>query len=197
VNERVTRTFLFTDLVGFTTLTELEGDDRGADVAQAFGEAVRPLLARHGAEQVKSLGDGLMLACESPTQALELAVAIVEELDRRPGFPAVRVGVHTGPAVARDGDWYGTTVNVAARLCSAASGGEVLASATTCAAAGRVRRLELDEPRLHWLKNLTEPVSARPVSRSHCPGGRLDAVKARMRRGGSPRATAMRRLADA
>jgi class 3 adenylate cyclase len=193
----VTRTFLFTDLVGFTTLTELEGDDRGADVAQAFGQVVRPLLAVHGGEQLKSLGDGLMLACDSPARGLQLAVAIVEELESRPGFPAVRVGVHTGPAVVRDGDWYGTTVNVAARLCSAAGGGEVLASSATCAAAGRIRTLELDEPRLHWLKNLTEPVSARPVSRSHCRSRRIDLIKERMRRRRALNATPMRRLADA
>jgi class 3 adenylate cyclase len=197
VSERRPRTFLFTDLVGFTTLTELEGDDRGADVAQAFCGSVRSLLPAHGGAEVKSLGDGLMIVCEDASQALRLGVAIIEPLEAAPGFPAVRVGIHTGPAVQRDGDWYGTTVNVAARLCSAAGGGEVLASEATCAAAGRIRKLELDEPRLHWLKNLTEPVSARPVARSHCPGARAAALKSRMgrrvRRGVLP----ARRLADA
>ena len=59
-------TFLFTDLVGFTALTAAEGDERGADVALEFCERVRPLLTGHGAEEVKTIGDALMLRCDDP-----------------------------------------------------------------------------------------------------------------------------------
>jgi class 3 adenylate cyclase len=70
----------------------------------------------------------------------------------------------------REGDWYGTTVNVAARLCAATGGGRVLVSEATCEAAERLRHIQLDEPELHWLKNLTEPVPARLASeRRRCP----------------------------
>jgi class 3 adenylate cyclase len=64
--------------------------------------------------------------------------------------------------VHRDGDWYGATVNVASRLCSAAGGGEVLVSDATAGAIG-LRDVRLGEPRLHWLKNVVEPVAARPA----------------------------------
>jgi class 3 adenylate cyclase len=161
-------TFLFTDLVGFSTLTELEGDHRGAEVAVSYYTAVRSLLPEHGAEEVKTLGDGLMLRCSDPASAIRLGLRIVDDLGAEPGFPAVRVGMHTGPAVAREGDWYGMTVNVAARLCAAAGGDEVLVSEATRRAAGRIRRVELEEPRLHWLKNVTEPVNASPArARAH------------------------------
>ena len=80
------------------------------------------------------------------------------------GFPPVRVGVHTGPAVTRGGDWYGTTVNVAARLCAAAGGGQVLASEAALEAARGLKEVDLGERRLHWLKNVTEPVGARTVA---------------------------------
>src|SRR2546423_10456578 len=77
-----------------------------------------------------------------------------------PALPPVRVGVHTGPAVSRDGDWYGTTVNVAARLCSAAGGGEVLVSEATRSAGRLGSQIVLGERRLHWLKNLSRPIAA-------------------------------------
>ena len=161
--------FLFTDLVGFTALTAAEGDDRAAEVAIEFYERVRRLLRDHRAEEIKAIGDALMLRCEDPALAVQLGLAIVRELDHVHGFPPVRVGIHTGPAVSRHGDWYGATVNVAARLCAAAAGGEVLVSETTQGAAGRMRHVDFGERRLHWLKNVTEPVAAHVVaSRRPC-----------------------------
>jgi class 3 adenylate cyclase len=157
-------TFLFCDLVGFTALTAAEGDHRAADVAVELCERTRPLLPAHSAEHIKSLGDSLMIRCEDPALAVQLGLRIVGELEAVDGFPPVRVGIHTGPAVTRDGDWYGTTVNLASRLCAAAVGGQVLASEQTVEAAGRLRAVELGEQRLHWLKNVTEPVAAHPVA---------------------------------
>jgi adenylate cyclase len=161
-------TFLFSDLVGFTALTEARGDDGGAEVALEFYERVRRLLPDHAAEEVKTIGDALMLRCNDPRLAIQLGLRIVTELETVPGFPPVRVGIHTGPAVARAGDWYGTTVNVAARLCAATGGGQVLVSEATCDAAGPLRRVELEPSELHWLKNVTDPVAARRASERAC-----------------------------
>ena len=80
-------TFLFTDLVGFTALTAAEGDERGADVAVEFSERVRPLLCDHKAEEVKSIGDGLMLRSDDPALGIQLGLRIVGELERVDGFP--------------------------------------------------------------------------------------------------------------
>ena len=153
-------TFLFADLVGFTALAAAEGDDRAADIAIEFCERVRPLLDDHQAEEIKAIGDALMLRCDDPAAGIRLGVAIVRDLERVEGFPPVRVGIHSGPAVSRAGDWYGTTVNIAARLCSAAAGGEVLASEATVEAGRKPRGVGFGERRLHWLKNVTEPIAA-------------------------------------
>jgi adenylate cyclase len=161
-------TFIFTDLIGFTTLTAEQGDDRAADVALELRERVGRLLPDHGAEEIKAIGDGLMLRARDPERGIVLGLRIVDELEAVPGFPPVRVGIHTGPAVSRASDWYGNTVNVAARLCAAAGGGEVLASEVVVEAAGRMRGVALGEQRLHWLKNITEPVSARSVRAHEC-----------------------------
>jgi adenylate cyclase len=161
-------TFLFGDLVGFTALTAAEGDDRAAEVAVALHQHVQQIAGEYRAEPIKTIGDAVMLRCDDPGQAVELGLRIVDDLDDVPGFPPVRVGVHTGTAVPRNGDWYGGAVNVAARLCGAAGGGEVLVSEATCEAAGRRKQVELAPRRLHWLKNVTEPVAAHVATHRDC-----------------------------
>ena len=154
-------TFLFCDLVGFTALTDAEGDERAAAVAAALQLRVRGVAAVHEAEVVKAMGDAAMVRCCDPAAAIELALRLVHEVDLDPVLPPVRVGVHSGPAVSHEGDWYGRAVNVASRLCTAAAGGEVLVSESTLAAASKLPRVKVGERRLHWLKNVTEPVAAR------------------------------------
>jgi adenylate cyclase len=174
-------TFLFCDLVGYTALTEAEGDERAAAVAAALQVRVRGAAADHGAEVVKAMGDAAMLRCSDPAAAIRFALRLVDEVDSDPELPPIRVGVHSGPAVSHDSDWYGRTVNVASRLCAVAAGGEVLVSEYTLAAARRLRKVRLGERRLHWLKNVTEPVAARSTE-FHPRSDRL----ARLRAGHCP-----------
>ena len=157
-------TFLFADLVGYTALADAEGDDRAATVAIAFLNRARRLAHRNDAEAVKALGDAVMLRCRDARGAIELGLALVNEIEADDALPPVRVGIHSGSAVTREGDWFGHGVNVAARLCTVAGGGEVLVSEAAWEAAGRLPAIEVGERRLHWLKNVTEPVPARLAS---------------------------------
>jgi adenylate cyclase len=175
-----THTFLFADLVGFTALAELEGDDRALEVALGLQRRVRGMLEEHSAEQVKAIGDGLMLRCTEPRAAILLGLRLVEELDGERGFPPVRVGIHTGPAIANEGDWYGRTVNVAARLCSVAPGGEVMVSESTRDAAGKVPGVDWSDRELHWLRNVSEPVGTYLAS---CRQQQAENVRRSKRRG--------------
>jgi adenylate cyclase len=168
-------TFLFADLVGFTALAEVEGDDRALEVALALQRRVRSLLGEHGAEQVKAIGDGVMLRCASASAAVSLGLRMVEFAEE-PGFPPVRVGIHTGPALASEGDWYGRTVNVAARLCSVAPAGQVLVSEATRGAAGRMHSVDYGERELHWLRNVTEPIGTYRVQVKERSGGGMRAT---------------------
>jgi class 3 adenylate cyclase len=155
-------TFLFADLVGFTALAESEGDDRALEVVLALQHRVRALLAEHRAEEVKALGDGVMLRCDDPADAVRLGLRLTDQ--REALLPPVRVGIHTGPAVSNAGDWYGTTVNLAARLCAVAPGGEVMVSEVTRRAALWLPRVEWGRRELHWLRNVSEPMPAYLVS---------------------------------
>jgi adenylate cyclase len=164
-----TQTFLFADLVGFTALAEMEGDDRALEAVLALQRRVHELLEEHSAEQVKAIGDGLMLRCRDPRAAVKLGLRVIAELADEAGVPPVRVGIHSGPALAEAGDWYGRTVNVAARLCAVAPGGEVMVSETTRNAAGDISGVEWAERELHWLRNVSEPVGTYLVSARPSP----------------------------
>ena len=161
-------TFLFMDLDGFTALTAERGDDSAAEVALRLYAHVRKLLPAHAGEEIKTIGDAMMIRCEDPGRAVDLGLRISEQIAEADGFPPVRIAVHTGSAVSRDGDWYGNAVNVAARLCSAAGGGEVLVSDAAREAAGRPRHISFGARQLHWLKNVPEPVAAFSVERHEC-----------------------------
>jgi len=165
-------TFLFMDLVGFSALTAERGDDSAADVALQLFASVRRVLPRYRGEEIKTIGDAMMVRCEDPRDGLELGLEISEQIGDEGELPPLRIGVHTGPAVSRDGDWYGNAVNVAARLCSAAGGGEVLVSEVTREAAGSPQHIDFGERRLHWLKNMPQPVAAGSAARRECPSER-------------------------
>jgi adenylate cyclase len=152
-------TFLFADLAGFTALTEAHGDDRAADLAQAFALGIRNVLPAYEASEVKSLGDGMMVHVADPAQAIALGARVVSAVAGRGGLPLARVGMHTGPAAERGGDWYGGAVNVAARVCELAPPGEVLLTDATRTAAGDLPDLALDGLGERSLRNVLEPVA--------------------------------------
>jgi class 3 adenylate cyclase len=147
-------TFLFADLVGFTALSIEQGDEQAANVAIRFQREVRRLAARHSATVVKSLGDGAMVRADDACDALQLGLELANGLD---GLPPVRVGLNTGPAVERDGDFFGSTVNLAARLSQAARGGEVLLTEATRASARR-RRPRFEQRGARTFRNARDPV---------------------------------------
>src|SRR5262245_58767181 len=129
-----TVTFLFTDLEGSTRLWEQYPDAMKEALAR-HDEILREAIAAHDGHIVKTTGDGAHAAFAHPNNAIRTAVDAQRGLNEREwgetGPLLVRMGIHTGPAEARDGDYYGTAVNRAARLMSAAHGGQVIVSLTT------------------------------------------------------------------
>ncbi len=124
---RSCETFLFADICGFTEYTYRHGDGLAADLAIGFHRRVRELAAEEGCNVVKSIGDAVMVHSKDCRVALGLACRILA-LSRVEGYPPIRIGLDSGPAVRRDGDWYGSTVNVAARIADVATPGELLMS---------------------------------------------------------------------
>jgi class 3 adenylate cyclase len=127
---------LFCDLKDFTAFAELEGDGAAVGIIDEFATVVvreRGLEAR----LTKLLGDGFMLAYPEPRLAVEAGIRIIDAM-RAPERPGVHASVHHGPAITLEGDYFGTVVNIAARLLALAECDELLATAAVVARSAEV-----------------------------------------------------------
>lgn len=154
----MTNTFLFADLVGFTAFTEDHGDEAAADLAEIFCVRVCELNEGHAAEEIKTLGDACMVRVPSTDCAVELGLEIVETVGPSQGLPRVRVGIDVGTAIERRGDWFGSTVNRAARVVAAAEEGSVLVTGAVRAAAPDVDLISYTPRGARRLAGIREPV---------------------------------------
>ncbi len=148
-----TNTFVFADLAGFTALTEAHGDDSATAIVVDFAAAVRRIVAEYQAEEVKTIGDEVMIRTANAETAVRLGTRIVDELAYHRS-PPVRVGMHSGPAIRRDGDWFGSAVNLASRVADAARPGEVLLTGETRKQLHMSDGFELDERAPRYFKNV-------------------------------------------
>jgi adenylate cyclase len=117
----------FVDVSDYTRLTAEGGDELGALTAVHLAELAESVVRRHGGRVMKLLGDGVLLVFESPCTAVEAVVELMGAM-LEAGLPPAHAGVHAGPVVERDGDVYGTTVNVASRIAAHARPGVLLVS---------------------------------------------------------------------
>jgi adenylate cyclase len=117
----------FLDLVGYTRLTEQRGDAAAAALAETLALLVERSAREHGGVPVKWLGDGVMVHYREPAGAVRSALRLLEQLPEA-GLPPAHVGVAAGPVVAQGGDYFGRTVNLAARIAAHAGAGQVLVS---------------------------------------------------------------------
>jgi adenylate cyclase len=125
---RVLRSFAFIDLSGFTALTEVEGDERAVAILSAFRAMVREICSRRAVRVAKWLGDGAMLVSVETTPLVAATLEMQFASARSPVPMAVRCGLTADEVILLEGDDYiGHAVNVAARLCDVAPGGEVWA----------------------------------------------------------------------
>jgi class 3 adenylate cyclase len=126
----------FLDLTGYTALAEERGDEAAAAVASDLAAVVQGTAQAHGGRPVKWLGDGVMFHYSDPAGAVIGGVELVEATEQAISVRA-RIGISAGPVIVQEGDYFGRTVNIAARIADYASAGEVLVSeeARRCAEA--------------------------------------------------------------
>jgi adenylate cyclase len=143
----------FGDLAGYTRYTEEEGEEQALSYVERFIDAVAETLP-DDARIVKSIGDEVMIIGSEATTLTEWAVGFQRLFDDRP--PA-RIGVHTGAAIYRDGDYFGRDVNLASRIVARSAGGEVLVTEAVVEAAGGSDHLEFEPVGQVKLKGFDEP----------------------------------------
>ena len=117
----------FFDVTGYTRLTQEEGDAAAANLAEQLRRLVQRASVQHGGRAVKWLGDGVMFHFPDPGPGVIAALDMCDGV-REAGLPPAHVGLHAGPVVFQEGDYYGQTVNIASRIADFARPGEVLVS---------------------------------------------------------------------
>ena len=117
----------FLDITGYTRLTQERGDEAAAALATQLARLVQRTSVQHGGRPIKWLGDGVMFFFKDPGPGVVAALDMVDGVVEA-GLPPAHVGLHAGPVIFQEGDYYGQTVNVASRIAEYARPGEVLVS---------------------------------------------------------------------
>lgn len=162
-------TFMFTDIEDSTAVNVRVGDRAWLRVLQAQESVVRVAVGRRGGHVIKSLGDGFMVVFGAPDAALAAAVDIQRAVSRRARGALrrhpirLRIGLHVGSALARDGDYFGRDVAMAARVAGEADGGEILLSEETFAALPEHAEPTILDQREVQLRGFDEPQLVRSV----------------------------------
>jgi adenylate cyclase len=150
----------FADLAGYTRLTEEAGEEEAVDIVERFVEAVE-LTLPDDARVIKTIGDEVMVVGTDASALVDWAVGF--QALNAGQRPLPRIGIHSGEALYRDGDYYGRAVNLASRVGARAAGGEVLVTEEVVAAAGPHLQLEpIGEVKLKGFSDATHLFLARP-----------------------------------
>ena len=157
-----TVTIMFSDIEGSTVLTEELGDDRWLKVLHRHNAVIRRQLAAHRGFEVKSQGDGFMVAFGSARNAIRCATAIQHDFAAHRGQSGsqvlrVRIGLHTGEVIREQEDFFGHTVILAARIGAKANGGEILVSEVLRGLVAGSHEFQFGEAREEQLKGLRDP----------------------------------------
>ena len=158
-------TIAFADLVGFTTLGEVVAPEDLEQLAHRLADMARE-VAVQPVRFIKTIGDEVMLVSTDPVALLEAVMTLVDATDGDESFPRLRVGMATGMAVSRAGDWFGSPVNLASRVTGAARPGSVLVSESTHDAIGEDERFVWSFAGARHLKGIKSDVKLFRVRRS-------------------------------
>lgn len=149
---------LFIDLARFTALNDAMGDVAAADVLHRFSELVRRRVVPQGGRVVKQIGDEFMLVFDDPRSALACAMDIRDTALVEPQFLGTRQGLHWGPVLYREGDYFGATVNLAARIVAEAAADRVLVSEAVRVHAADLETVAFVAAGRRRVKGVVEPV---------------------------------------
>jgi class 3 adenylate cyclase len=174
------RTFLIADIRGYSGFTAEHGDEAAAVLVTRFSDIVREGVQLRGGQLIEIRGDEALAVFESARQAIRAAIDLqmrfAEETDDNPDIPMrVGIGIDSGEAIPTEdgsGSFRGAALNVAARLCAMAHGGEVIVSEGTSHLAGRLTGLRyIDQGRAH-LKGISDPMRIKRVAAEEEPASR-------------------------
>ncbi|WP_336920901.1 adenylate/guanylate cyclase domain-containing protein [Aquipuribacter sp. SD81] len=167
----------FADVVGWTQVVQSLDEPELAGLVRRFGDVAGDVIADNGGRVIKTVGDEVMFTTRGVADAARTSLGLAQAFDDEPHVPGVRVGFAHGPVVARLGDVFGSTVNLASRVCRLAGAGEVLTDSTTAAGLTGTQGLRLrplGERQVRGVGRVplvsVEPPSRRDQGRGYAPG---------------------------
>jgi adenylate cyclase len=170
-NERIRRrltTILAADVVGYSALMERAEEATYAEVGRVKREVIEPRLAQYHGRLIKTTGDGMLAEFASPIAAVRCAVEIQDHLSSMPDALELRIGLNLGDVIVQeDGDVYGEGINMAARLEGIADPGGILISSKVHGEVEGKLDLSFEDRGERQLKNISKPVRAYAVRRTH------------------------------
>jgi class 3 adenylate cyclase len=161
----VDRTFVIADLSGYTALTESHGGMEAAKVVTRFVELGQAALV-HGARILERVGDEILIVADAPIAGARTAVRLLDAVDAEALFPTVRVSVHAGPAYEDGGRYFGTALNLTARVAGHARSGQILCTEPIAVAVANDPELRCRALATVRLRNIAEPVALFELSAS-------------------------------
>jgi class 3 adenylate cyclase/ABC-type oligopeptide transport system substrate-binding subunit/streptogramin lyase len=175
------RTFLIADVRGYTRYTQQHGDEAAAALASGFAELVAESVAAHGGRVIELRGDEALVVFDSARSALQAALAVQTAVSERELPCGVGIGIDAGEAVPVGKGYRGGALNMAARLCSLAGPGDVLASETVVHLARAVPGVRYLQGRMERLKGMAQPVRVVEVVPQESAVALLRSVTRRLR----------------
>ena len=169
--------FVIADLSGYSALTEVHGGKSAAEVAERYIEIVHEVL-KPEVSLVERVGDEVLLVSSNATAAVETAIQLHMAIDLEPLFPTTHIGIHAGEAYVQKKRYYGTALNLTARIAAHARGGQILCSERLVDLAGNLPDVEYRALGPVQFKNIAQPVAVFQIlNKSHvCDSSWIDPV---------------------
>ncbi|MBF8269000.1 MAG: Guanylate cyclase protein [Gammaproteobacteria bacterium] len=156
---------LFTDLSGYTALTEIHGALTASDIVLQFCRLAQACL-EPGVRFINSIGDDVFCAGDDALAVVGSALKLRDAAENEPYFPRIRMGIHRGPIIEREGRLFGAPINLTSRLADNAQGGQILCSAPIAEAVRVLAEIEVRPAGERHFKNVARPVSVFELVRS-------------------------------
>jgi adenylate cyclase len=170
------RALIIADLAGYTALTEAHGGAEAARTVGRYVELVSQALSA-GCRLVERVGDQVLIVSDDIEAAARTAMALRDAIEREPRFPSVRIGIDAGETLEQDGHYFGSALNVAARVATYARPGQILCTERVATALTSVSRIACRFVEAVHPKNVSEPVHVFELATSgEQPGVVVDPV---------------------
>ena len=164
--KEIHRVFLIADLSGYTALTEAHGNISAAQIVSRYIEIVQEILDE-GAQIAETVGDEVLIVGKDGAQIVQIALDLRDKVEKEPNFPTVHIGIHAGHVLEKDGRFFGSALNITARVASYARADQILCTNSVIEMLSERSAIKYSDLGEVNFKNLIEPIPLFEISDDH------------------------------